>query len=130
MSLKHIHVAFIVLSMAIAAGFGLWAARHGTALHLAAAALSFGSAGLLVGYLRRFVRKARALVALAAVLRPDVAWACPVCFGETDSPLASGVAVGVLLLLGVTASMLGAFGAFFVSVRRRARQVEQNDSKA
>ena len=38
--------------------------------------------------------------------------ACPVCVGVSDSPLASGMNAGVLVLLGVTACVLG--GIFMV----------------
>ena len=38
--------------------------------------------------------------------------ACPVCVGVSDSPLASGMNAGVLVLLAVTTVVLG--GVFFV----------------
>lgn len=48
-------------------------------------------------------------------------WACPVCFGQNDSPMARGTNLGVLFLLGVVGFVLASFGAFFLYLARRAR---------
>ena len=45
--------------------------------------------------------------------------ACAVCFGASDSLQFKGMQVGILVLLAFTACMLGAFGAFFMYLRRR-----------
>jgi hypothetical protein len=45
--------------------------------------------------------------------------ACAVCFGASDSLQFKGMQMGILVLLGVTACMLGAFAAFFLYLRRR-----------
>ena len=55
------------------------------------------------------------------LIAPRLALACPVCFGQNDSPLAKGVNMGVFFMLGIVAVMLGAFAAFFVYLSRRAR---------
>jgi len=48
--------------------------------------------------------------------------ACAVCMGASDSPLAAGMNAGVLVLLAVTLTVLGAFGgAILAFVRRAAR---------
>lgn len=49
------------------------------------------------------------------------ALACPVCFGASDSPQARGSNLAVFALLGVTVAVLGAFGTFFLHLRKRAR---------
>ena len=49
------------------------------------------------------------------------ALACPVCFGASDTPAVQGAKMAIIALLGVTVSVLGAFGAFFVYLIRRAR---------
>jgi hypothetical protein len=60
--------------------------------------------------------------ALASLLAlPALAAACPVCFGQSDSPAAQAVNMGILILLGITMSVLVAFAAFFVYLARRAR---------
>ena len=46
--------------------------------------------------------------------------ACPVCFGATDGALVTGSTMGIVALLLVTLAMLTAFGAFFLTLRRRA----------
>lgn len=61
---------------------------------------------------------------LALVLSPGSALACPVCFGATEGRLVEGSTVGILTLFSITLAMLGAFAAFFVSLRRRARGSE------
>jgi hypothetical protein len=55
---------------------------------------------------------------------PGAAVACPVCFGQNDSPLAWAVNVAVFVMLGFVAAVLGAFATFFVYLSRRARLVE------
>ena len=47
--------------------------------------------------------------------------ACPVCYGASDSPMADGVNAAILVLLGITGSVLIAFAAFFVYLRKRSR---------
>jgi hypothetical protein len=47
--------------------------------------------------------------------------ACPVCFGATEGALVTGSTLGILALLLVTVGVLGAFGAFFLTLRRRAQ---------
>ena len=67
-----------------------------------------------------------AVFTLLVVATPRVAFACPVCFGQSDSPLAWGVNMGVFLMLAVTGGVLAAFATFFVHLMRRARLAEQS----
>ena len=48
--------------------------------------------------------------------------ACPLCFGAEETPLIDGAKLGVLALLGVLFVVQGAFVAFFLYLRKRARQ--------
>jgi hypothetical protein len=60
------------------------------------------------------------------VLGPDVALACPVCFagvGNIDSPMATGMNNGILVLLAVIGAVQCGFVAFFLGLRRRARRL-------
>ena len=67
----------------------------------------------------------RTLLLTAAILAaPRVALACPVCFGQSDSPLAKAMNMGILLMLLVVGGMMAAFASFFISLVRRARQAE------
>lgn len=54
--------------------------------------------------------------------------ACPVCFGATEGALVNGSTLGILTLLAFTLAMLGAFAAFFLTLRRRARQSAPPDA--
>jgi len=60
------------------------------------------------------------LTTLLAVL-PRAVLACPVCFGQNDSPLALGINYGILAMLGFIGSLLVAFATFFIYLMRRAR---------
>jgi hypothetical protein len=52
---------------------------------------------------------------------PRAALACPVCFGQNDSPLATAMNAGIIAMLGVVVGVLGCFGAFFLHLMKRAR---------
>jgi hypothetical protein len=60
-------------------------------------------------------------ITLALVAIPRAARACPVCFGQSDSPMAWGTNVAILFMLGVTGAVLAGFGAFIVYLMRRAK---------
>jgi hypothetical protein len=71
----------------------------------------------------------RLSLTLLALAVPRVALACPVCFGQSDAPLALGAKMGVFFMLGVTVAMLAAFAAFFVYLMRRANLAPADDSQ-
>lgn len=50
-------------------------------------------------------------------------YACAVCFGQSDSPMAIATNMGIFTLLVVIVGVLAGFGAFFVYLNRRARLV-------
>jgi maltodextrin utilization protein YvdJ len=56
---------------------------------------------------------------------PRAALACPVCFGQNDSPLAQAMNSGIIFMLVVVAVVLAAFASFFIYLMRRARLVAQ-----
>ena len=60
-------------------------------------------------------------IALAA---PRAALACPVCFGQNDSPMAIATNWGIFTLLVVIVGVLAGFAGFFVYLIRRARLAE------
>jgi hypothetical protein len=72
------------------------------------------------------MRRAMRAVVMAAGMTaaPRVALACPVCFGQSDSPLALGINYGILAMLAFVGSLLLAFASFFIYLARRARQFE------
>ena len=66
----------------------------------------------------------RFLFTMALLAAPRVALACPVCFGQSDSPLANATNMGILALLGVVVCVLAGFAAFIVHLNRRAHLAE------
>lgn len=66
------------------------------------------------------------LVVLALVAAPRAALACPVCFGNSDAPMAKATNLGILAMLVVVAGMLASFAAFFIYLNRRARMVAES----
>jgi hypothetical protein len=66
-------------------------------------------------------RPLRLAAAAALVLSAREALACPACFGDAQGPLIDGARLGIWLLLAVTLCLQGAFAAFFLYLRRRAR---------
>lgn len=63
------------------------------------------------------------LVALAFSLGTGGnAWACASCFGAAEGPMIDAARVGVWLLLGITGAVQGGLVAFFIYLRKRAKQ--------
>jgi hypothetical protein len=63
----------------------------------------------------------RTLITLAIIAAPRAALACPVCFGQNDSPMAWGVYMGIVAMLAVTGGVLFGFASFFLYLVRRTR---------
>ena len=63
------------------------------------------------------------LITVFSLVAPRAVLACPVCFGQNDSPLASGMNLGIIVMLGVTGGVLAAFASFMIHLVRRARSV-------
>ena len=72
----------------------------------------------------------KALLTLTAIAVPRMALACPVCFGQNDSPLGIAMNDGILLMLGVVIAVLGCFAAFFIYLMRRAKLVAGLETRA
>jgi len=74
----------------------------------------------------------RVLTAAAAMVigGTSSALACTVCFGlldAQDSSMIDGTRLGILVLLGITLTVQGAFVAFFLYLRRRAKRLADID---
>jgi hypothetical protein len=54
-------------------------------------------------------------------------FACPVCFGAHETTIIDGTRLGILVLLGITLAVQGAFLAFFLYLRRRAKRIADID---
>ena len=70
------------------------------------------------------------LATLVLLGLPRLALACPVCFGESDAPLAQAINTGVIAMLVVVAGMLGSFATFIVYLARRARSIDAAEAAA
>ena len=69
-----------------------------------------------------------ALVLACFVLAaPRVALACPVCFGNSDSPMAIATNMAILAMLVVVVGVLGGFATFFIYLMRRGRRVAEQE---
>jgi hypothetical protein len=53
--------------------------------------------------------------------------ACPVCFGAHETSIIDGTRLGVMVLLGITLAVQGAFVGFFLYLRKRARLIADID---
>jgi hypothetical protein len=60
-------------------------------------------------------------VAVSWVLMGSAALACPVCFRMEEGPVTDGVRAAVVVLMGVTVTVLGGFAFFIRGFVRRAR---------
>jgi len=66
--------------------------------------------------IRAFATTAAVIIGSASVL------ACPVCFGAQETTLVNGTKLGVLVMVIVTLLVQGAFVAFFLYLRSRAKR--------
>lgn len=77
---------------------------------------------------RRQTLLAAAVAWVAIAVAPRVAQACAVCYGSAESGMTEGMNNGILSLLAVILAVQVGFVALFLGIRRRARQLrEQND---
>jgi hypothetical protein len=69
-------------------------------------------------------------VALVFSCVPRAALACPVCFGNSDAPMAVATNTGIIFMLGVVVVMLSAFASFFIYLIRRANRLAAETARA
>jgi len=67
---------------------------------------------------RKILKAAWIAVALAALAPPPLL-ACAACYGQSDSPLASGMNWGIFTLMGVIVTVLATIATFFVYLIRK-----------
>ena len=51
--------------------------------------------------------------------------ACPMCFGAEETPMIDGAKLGILVMIAITFAVQGAFVAFFIYLRRRAKRIAE-----
>ena len=62
---------------------------------------------------------------IIAILIPQVALACPVCFGKSDDKMVKGANNGIAFLLAVVGFVQIGFAALFWTFWRRAKAIER-----
>ena len=67
----------------------------------------------------------QALITAAVVMigGGSTVFACPVCFGAEETSMIDGAKLGVLVMLAVLFVVQGAFVAFFLYLRKRAKRI-------
>ena len=76
------------------------------------------------------IRPAFTMAAAMVIGGSSSVLACPVCFGAfdaQDSSMVDGTKLGILALLGITFAVQGAFVAFFIYLRQRAKRIADID---
>jgi hypothetical protein len=71
--------------------------------------------------IRRTVATAAAVLAFGS----SRVLACPMCFGAEETSMIGGTKLGVLVMLGITLVVQGAFAGFFLYLRRRAQHIAE-----
>jgi len=70
------------------------------------------------------------VVAVLTLGAPRAALACPVCFGNSDSPMAMATNTGIIFMLGIVGAVLCGFASFFIYLMRRAKRVATQEGTA
>lgn len=66
-------------------------------------------------------------VALVMIAGSSSLLACPVCFGAEETSMIDGTKLGIVVMLGITFAVQGAFLGFFLYLRNRARRIAEAD---
>ena len=74
------------------------------------------------GQVAASARRALLTVAFVGIAGRTDVLACPMCFGAEESSLIEASRLGIFVLLGITLAVQGAFLAFFLYLRKRAKQ--------
>ena len=65
------------------------------------------------------------LAGFILIILPGIIFACDKCFGaNVDTPVTRGIGFAMLALLGITGSVLGGIGAFFIYLWRRSKMFQ------
>jgi hypothetical protein len=62
---------------------------------------------------------------LTLLLAPNSALGCAVCFGASDAPMAKGMNIGILFMLGLVGAVLSTFTVFFVYLGTQAKRASR-----
>ena len=73
------------------------------------------------------VRQAFATAVAILIFGSSSVFACPVCFGAEETSMIDATKFGMLILLAITLAVQGAFVAFFLYLRKRAKLIADAD---
>ena len=88
---------------------------------------SFGEARSVRSRVRFWTRQVLTTAAAVVIGGGSSVLACPVCFGAEETSVIAGTKLGVVVLLAVTLAVQGAFLAFFLYLRKRAKRIADID---
>lgn len=74
--------------------------------------------------------RGRFLVVALVLAAGEVALACPICFRVEESATTDGALAAVLVLVGVTTVVLGAFARFIVGFAKRERRQSEESVRS
>jgi hypothetical protein len=80
--------------------------------------------------MKKFIGKYFALLALLLPMTPNNVWACATCYGASDSPLAQGMNMGIMVLLACIGLVILGICVFFAYIIRRASVMERTAAAA
>ena len=69
----------------------------------------------------------KTLLTTGLLAAPRAAFACPVCFGDSNAPMAVAMNIGIIFMLFVVAGVLAGFASFFIYLIRRARRMAEQE---
>jgi hypothetical protein len=69
------------------------------------------------------IRLALTTAAAVVIGGRSTVFACPVCFGASETSIIDGTRLGILVLLAITLAVQGAFVGFFFYLRHRAKHI-------
>ena len=75
----------------------------------------------------RWITHIAATAAAVVIGGSSDVFACPACFGAEETSMIDGTKLGILVLLGVTVTVQGAFVGFFLYLRQRAKRIAEAD---
>ena len=70
-------------------------------------------------------RNSQLIIALLLILAPQLAHACPTCYGDPSSPMTKGSNDAILFMLGIIGFVQIGFVGLFVTFWRRARALRR-----
>lgn len=132
MSLKAFHIFFVAVSAILGFFLLLWGLDMYRTLH-EGLYLALGGVGLmllvgLIPYYRWFRKKMSRIASLVlfSLLSglADIAQACPVCFGDPNSPMIQSIKSGIIVLIVVIGGVLSAIAFTAWTWSRRAKALE------